>query len=186
MLRQIARVARHAMARKVIRCAHQIQRHRAQVAGQQAGVFQIGNAQGQVKTLGNQVHLLVTEVQLQLHIRVALHKARQQGRQLRNAERHGGSHAHHATQVGGALQHFGLHRFAFLQDACGAFKRGLAAVGQHHAPRGAVKQRGLQACFQPRNGFGDGGLGQRKLMGGACEGAGLGHLGENSPGFQIR
>jgi hypothetical protein len=164
VLPQVAGMPGVAMALKVRRRTDQQQPHPAQPAGQQAGIFQVGNAQRQVKAFGNQVHLGIAELDLQIHVRMLQHEARQQRGQPRDAERHGGCHTHLPAQAGGMVHDFGFHRFTFLQDAGGALQCGLAGIGQRHTPRGAVQQHGLEAALQPGDRFGHRGLRQRQLL----------------------
>src|SRR5690606_16055398 len=102
-----------------------------------------------------------------------------------DAERHGGGPPDQAAQALGLLGHFGFDGFAFFQDAGRAFQRRAAAFRERQAARGAMEQHGLHAGFQARDGLGYGGLRQFSGSRRARERAGLGHLGEQGPGFQV-
>ena len=185
MAGQIARVLRPAVLGEIGRRAHQQDAHLAQPPRAQAGVGQGGNTHRQVEALGHQIHVCVTELDVQFHVRVLAQEARQQWRQPGHAERHRRGHPYQPAQRGRAVGDLGLHRLALVKDARGAFQRGLAGAGQRHAPRGAVEQGGADARFQPGDGLGHGGLRQFQRLRGTGEGAGFGHLGEDGPGFQI-
>ena len=79
----------------------------------------------------------------------------------------------------------GLGRLAFGQDARRPHREHPSGLGQREAARGPMDQFLPKPRLQPLHRLRHGRAGQAQFRGGGGERAGLGHLGEDRPGFQI-
>ena len=114
-----------------------------------------------------------------------MEEIRKRRRHVLDAERHRRRHPYPAARRRRLRQCLGLDRLRIGQDLRRAHRQHTAGFGQRQAARGAMEQALAEAALQPRNGLGDGRLGEIELDGGAGKGAGFGNFGEDRPGFEI-
>ena len=152
MLGELAEVPGRAMAPQVVGAGQHPHTAAAHGAGVQRGIFQCPDAEGHIGAFFQQVDEALVRGQLQLHLRVALAKARDQRHQHMQHERGGGIDPQPAGRARAACRHqlFGLVHGR--QDGAGTQQEGGTFLGQFQAPRGAAQQRGLQLVFQPGQG----------------------------------
>jgi hypothetical protein len=115
-------------------------------------------AQGQVHALGQQVHHLVAELEVQRQARVFAVQRWQQGQQQMLAIGHGGGQPHPAVGLAAPVARCFAGLVQQGQGFPGAHQKGLARLGQGQAPGGALEQTHAQGLLQPghRTGHGRG------------------------------
>ena len=182
---EILRVLRVAVAGEIGGAADEQDAHLAQAAGEQGAIGQVGDAQGEIEAAGDEIDQFVGEGKLDRDIGVAGEECGQAGRQMADAEGHGGGEADQAARAAGLVGGLGFQGFAGGKQMFGAIEGGASGFAEGEAARGAVKQGAAEALFQAGDKLGDGGFGQGQFVGGAREGAGFGDFDEGGPGFEI-
>lgn len=171
---QIRRHGGHAVLGQVPRRGDQ---HRTYLADQRSHmrVGHLGHVPDrQVETLGGQRGQPVAQVQLDLHVRVALEERRNQRRDDLPPQRHRRRHGQHAPGPGRQVLHGRVARLDALERGGGLLDQVRARLCQADAARGAPHQRQPDGLFQLGDALADRGLAELQTQGGRREAAGLG------------
>ena len=175
---QLGQAVGRAVAFQVAGGGAQVHAAGGQAGGDQAGVLQAAEADGQVELAVQQVHGLVGQVHLDAQLQVLLHEVVDQRHDEFLAV---GDRAGHAQQPLGLAGQIGDRLDGFVPgilQVLAVLQEGLAGFGQGDPAGAAVEQSGLQAVFQPGDLAADVGGGDAELPGRTAEVAEFGDADE--------
>ncbi len=148
--------------------------------GDQPGVGDLAEADGDVDGLVGQVDRPVGQLQLYLHLGIALHEFGRHRGDIGAAEAERRIDAQQAPGGGAAVGNQPFQVRDVRQYPLGVLQVDLAFVGQADPAGGPVQQPHPQPVFQARQPLGHGGGGDVHLPGGGGQAAGLGQQDEEA------
>ncbi len=147
---------------------------RRQLAGDEGGILEFADADGEVVAVANDVD----EVVGQMHVELDFRKAGQElGQQLCNVEPAEGGRCRnfeHAARLGVAAGDEILGFFDQAQDVDNALEVAFARLGQGQLAGGALEQAGAQPLFEEADALGDDGRRKPHFTAGGRHVAGAG------------
>ncbi len=179
VVQQILRHLRRAATLQVVGRGHDQAAVIGQLAHDGGRIRQLGDADGEVDALLDQVDQHVGEVQAHLHLRVAFDELRDMGRDMEPSEHGWDRHLDGTAR----LRRDGIERaFRLLQlieDGHAMLVIVRAILGQADMPGGAVEQAGAHVLFQPGDPVADHGRRQAHVPPGGRQAPQLHHPHEN-------
>lgn len=137
------------------------------------------DADGDVGALFQQVNDQVIAVEFELNVRIELPEFVDVGNDGVEHERRGGIDAQASGRSLLARRQTLFELIHLIENQLGLFEEILALLGQVHAPRGAVDQRGVELGFELRQRATDGRRRLADLLGGGGNRTALDHADEN-------
>ncbi len=155
VLRQVVQRHRSPGLRQVFGRGHHHQRRVHQLAGDQAGVRLRAGAHRQVEAIRDEVHVAVAQMHLDLHLRVAAAKARQQAQHAVVPQGGGHADAQHTRRRRLAARQLALGLHQLVERLSALRQVGPTSLGQADPAGAAHEQAHLQARLQPSDGPAD-------------------------------
>ncbi len=182
VVRQGAGRLRRAAAFQIGGAGDQKPPHRTEPRCHQAGIRQMGDADGQVHPLIDQVHDPVEQQHRDPDRRIRGAELLDDRAQQRAPRHHRGRDRDFAGRLACLTAQALFHRVQVGQQAPSVIEESGSWLGQMDGARGSVEQAHAQAMLQRRDGPRDGGRGTVQRAGRAGEPASLGH-GDEHPQF---
>ena len=180
---QIRQAGGHAMPFQIARRRAQQAPVRHDAARDQALVGQLAEADRQIDAVRDEVHRAVGDVELHLHLRIALREGGHQRRNRRAPETERCIHPQQAARHGARARYGFFHLVQVGQDARRVVQIGFALGREAAGARGAVHEPHAKTLFELRQALGGG---RRREVERACRGAQAAVAGQQHKEFEMR